>query len=250
MSSTQDVDDYPASCYATKYSSMLKTYLLLILTLILVGAGLPINTCFAVGESREDPKISHESAHPRRRLIKEAEKIWMEEDQVKQMVLRIDALPEQSSIAVGLSLGRDHFSQALLSPGEDLIAFSVEGFHGWSGLYDLNQKKVTEVAFFFEGRVTQLSFSPDACYLAIEAMGPGGFSSISLWDVGEAKSLRWSTPECPTGFPADVRLQEWVDNNLKIAVRCVDEEMWEESFLEIHQGKLRRRLDREPRRLR
>lgn len=174
-----------------------------------------------------------------RHLIIESKKIWLEENQVKRIILQIDDLPKESSIAKGMSLGRDHFSQAVLSPEGDLIAFAVVGFHGWSGVYDLNQDKLTEVSFDYEGEITQQMFSQDGRYLAIEGFGGGGFHSVSIWDVQKGTILRWQRPrKSSSDFPADIRIGEWVNHKLKILMRWVDEDMWQKALLEVKDGQI------------
>lgn len=179
-----------------------------------------------------------------RRLVIEAEKIWLTADTTRRIILRIHDLPQESRLAKGLALGRDHFAQAILSPRGDLVAFAVDGFHGWSGLYDLNRNKITEVAFFFQGKATQLSFSPDGRYLAVEAMGAGGFSAVSLWDVQADNALNWQAPKSPADLPADARIQEWVGDDLQILLRWVNEQTWQVWLLEVKESRVTsRRLE-------
>lgn len=173
-----------------------------------------------------------------RRLVVEAEKIWLEADKTRRILLRIHDLPQESRLARGLALGRDRFSQAILSPRGDLMAFAVDGFHGWSGLYDLNRNKITEVAFFFQGKATQLSFSPDGRYLAAEAIGAGGFSAVSLWDVQADKALTWQAPKSPADLPADARIQAWVGDDLQILLRWVNEQTWQVWSLEVKESRV------------
>lgn len=173
-----------------------------------------------------------------KRLVIESEKISLELDQIRRIILRIHDLPQESRLARGLALGRDRFSQAILSPRGNLMAFAVDGFHGWSGLYDLNRNKISEVAFFFQGKATQLSFSPNGRYLAIEALGGGGFSAVLLWDVQEDKALSWQVPKSPSGLPANARIQEWVGGDLKILLRWVDEQAWQAWSLEVKESRV------------
>jgi len=173
------------------------------------------------------------STSDHRRLVIEPNAIWIEENRTKRRILCIDDLPQESRIAKGLALGRERFSQAILSPSDNFVAFAVEGFHGWGGLYDLNRNEIHELAFFFQGRVTQLSFSPEGRYLAIEAMGSGGFLNLTLWDVKEKKSISWNVPKSPSGLPAEVRLKEWVDDSLKISVRWMGEKVSQVWLLKI-----------------
>jgi hypothetical protein len=102
----------------------------------------------------------------------------------------------------------------------------------------LNQNKISEVAFFFQGKATQLSFSPDGRYLAIEAMGGGGFSTVSLWDVQEDKALSWQAPKSPFNFPADARIQKWIGGDLEILLRWVNEQAWQVWSLEIKETRV------------
>ena len=171
-------------------------------------------------------------------LIIESDKIWIEENRDKRLILDIKNLPQESLIARGLELGRDSFSNAILSPSGSFVAFSVDGIHGWSGLYDLNENKITETAFFFEGKVTQLSFSPNSRHLAIEYKGAGGFLSISFWNVGMNKTLNCSPPKSSTGFPLEIRIEEWVDNGLKILMKSVEEEKWQLWLLDIQNDQI------------
>ena len=162
-----------------------------------------------------------------KKVLTEPDKIWIEDNQTKQLILQIKDIPSESKIAKGLLLGNEYFSHAILSPKGDYVAFVVEGFHGWCGLYEFKQEKISEIAFFFNGSVNKLLFSPNGRYLAIEAVVGGGFSTVSLFDVSKFKSLDFAIPKSTTGYPADVLLQEWSDNNLKVLLKWIDEEKWE-----------------------
>lgn len=159
--------------------------------------------------------------------------IWIRENNEENLILSLNSLPKESSIAKGLSLGSDRFTQAILSSDRNSISFAVDGFHGWSGIYDLRKNKVFEVAFVFQGSINKLLFSLNGQYLAIESKDAGGFSSVIIWDTKVEKNISWDVPKCISGFPFDVRLKEWVDNTLKIRMKCMDDKEWETGLLKV-----------------
>lgn len=173
------------------------------------------------------------SAFPNSAVLVKPNSIWIRENNKENLILSLNSLPKASNIAKGLSLGSDRFTQAILSPDGNSMAFAVDGFHGWSGIYDLRKNKVFEAAFIFQGSITRLSFSLKGQYLAIESKDAGGFSSMIIWDTKGKKNINWDVPKCISGFPFDVRLKEWVDNTLKIRMKCMDDKEWQTGLLKI-----------------
>ena len=76
--------------------------------------------------------------------------IWIRENNAENLILSLNNLPKESNIAKGLSLGRDRFTQAVLSPTGNFMAFAVDGFHGWSGIYDLKKIKCLKWLLYFK----------------------------------------------------------------------------------------------------
>lgn len=176
--------------------------------------------------SRSRPERPHIVIGPQKKEL-----IWIEGNSSRDVILSVDQLPTQSSIAKGLTLGRKEFSKVISSPGRDLIAFGVDGFHGWCGLYDISRKELKEIAFFFQGRVTGLSFSPNGDYLAIENVGGSGLSSLFLWNVKKACSPRWEVTKDASNFPCGVLLQKWTDSALQVLLYWPNETVRRQTWL-------------------
>jgi hypothetical protein len=164
----------------------------------------------------------HLEGRPGKRIIVTPSKISLRSDGAEHQLLSLDELPAESKLAPGIALGRDRFSTAVLSPDGKQVAFAVDGQHAWCGLYNAARKRTWEVALFFDGSVTQISFSPDGRRLAVEGVGPSSFSSLFLWDLRTSRPIPVRAFRGPAGEPAEVRFYEWRGASPVVRVRWPD----------------------------
>ena len=102
----------------------------------------------------------------------------------KGIILSIEELPKESSIAKGFKLSNQSFSHVALSPDCKKVAFSVRGsVHDWTGLLILQSGEIKQLTFIYGGAAGKLYWSPNSEYLAIENRYGSGLRKIDIVDA-------------------------------------------------------------------
>ena len=104
-------------------------------------------------------------------------------DGSKVEILNVAALPKESKNPSGFALNNAPFRFVALSPDKNKIAFSCGTGNEWSGIYDLNTKRIKQLSFFFDSSSGELFWSPNGKYIAEEYEGADGYYKIRIKDI-------------------------------------------------------------------
>jgi hypothetical protein len=103
------------------------------------------------------------------------------------VLLNAAELPSQSLTHPKILFGQQKFSYLQLSPDGRTLAFSVDGeASDWSGLYDLNTKKISEVSLSFDSEALAPYWSGDGRKVAFESEEANGRRILRIYDVDQA----------------------------------------------------------------
>jgi hypothetical protein len=98
-------------------------------------------------------------------------------------------LPPQSQAHPKILFGEQKFSYLKVSPDGQILAFSVDGeLSDWSGLYDLETKKHSEVSVSFDSEALAPYWNGDGRKVAFETEEANGRRAIQIHDLDQAST--------------------------------------------------------------
>ncbi len=135
------------------------------------------------------------------------------QNNTKKMLLTIDELPKETTPSYRYSrfpLSSTEFIEVKLSPDKTKIAFSVYYYWApWIGIQNLISKKIETIAYFYNGEVGRVWWSPNNRYIAYEcASGYGPLLIIK--DISTNKHILRITEES-LGFDYEILYRKFKD---------------------------------------
>lgn len=132
------------------------------------------------------------------------------------VLLNSAELPAQSSSHPKILFGSQKFSFLQVSPDGQSLAFSVDGeLSDWSGLYELNSKKLTEVSLSFDSEALAPYWSGDGRKVAFESEEANGRRVLRIYDVDQASICALDGRAAKSKY-LDFRRPFWSDNGDKL----------------------------------
>jgi hypothetical protein len=130
-----------------------------------------------------------------------------------------------SAVAPDFNLDSKELRDAKLSPDRKLIAFTVTGnTHDWIGILTLGPRmSARDVDVLFEGTATgPIAWSPDATYLAVEAVPASGLRTIRIIDASQSKPPASLSVLISKDLPVETYAPSW-DGNVLIFKKKMSE---------------------------
>jgi hypothetical protein len=149
-----------------------------------------------------------------------------------EVVLRLEQLPQASTIASGMKLDNTKFAHPSLSPDQKWVVFTVVGRpHCWIGAYDLKAKtpSVKQLDFLFDGAGGPARWAPNSANVAVVTNPASGLRAIKIFNPSTQALVASLTPDDVSVESFDPRWED--DSTVSYRLQQVGGQVKEKKFI-------------------